>query len=275
MPRVTRAGPVKVSSFTVHHVPFGAGSDRAMFDMNFPRGEILDQLQTLLLETSDVSDFLNRLAVLSTQVMLTEELSCGITMRYEGNMMTVASSDERAERLDETQYRNEGGPCLQAIETGEEVLSSDTRTEQRWPAYTATAQAEGLRCSVSLPLSVDGSAFGALNVYGFTAADSFGEAERRQYRLFAAQAAGALRLATRQAKNGALLSQLEQALNSRTIIDQALGVLIGRYRLSATGAFDVLRAQSQNSHRKLRDVAADLVTEASGQPPSPGRSFQI
>jgi len=231
------------------------------------------QLQTLLLSTADVTSFLQQLAVLSTQVVTSEGLSCGITMRYDGNVTTVASSDDRAERLDETQYRNNGGPCLQAMDTGQQVVSQDYRTDPRWPPFTARALREGLRCSLSLPLTAGGTTFGAINVYEFDKPHFFGETEQRQYHLFAVQAAGALRLATRQHKDTVLLSQLEAALNSRSVIDQAIGILIGRHQLTGAEAFDLLRRQSQNSHRKLRDIATDLVTDASGAAPTPGHPF--
>jgi AmiR/NasT family two-component response regulator len=112
-------------------------------------------------------------------------------------------------------------------------------------------------------------------VYGFEKANLFGDTEQRQLRLFAAQAAGALRLASRQHKDAALMAQLEEALNSRSVIDQGLGILIARHQLTAAEAFDLLRRQSQNSKRKLRDIADDLVTQASGEPPAPGRPFDL
>ena len=79
----------------------------------------------------------------------------------------------------------------------------------------------------------------------------------------------------RAAKDAALMSQLEEALNSRSVVDQALGILIGRHHLTASEAFDLLRRQSQNNNRKLRDVATDLVTQASGDSPGPGRPFKL
>jgi GAF domain-containing protein len=242
-------------------------------EQDLPRTGVHEQLQSLLLSTTDVTDFLQQLTVLSIQVVTIAPVSCGITMRYDANTITVASSDERANALDETQYRNHAGPCLEAMQTGQLVLSQDSRIEQRWPPYIATAVRQGLRCSMSVPLGAAELTFGAMNIYGFDRPNLFGEAEQRQFQLFAAQASGALRLATRQVRDAALLNQLEEALNSRSVIDQAIGILIGRHHVTAAEAFDLLRRQSQNSHRKLRDIATDLVTQASGQPPTPGRTF--
>ena len=92
-------------------------------------------------------------------------------------------------------------------------------------------------------------------------------------RLFAAQASGALQLNLHRAADQQLLDQLDQALTSRTIIDQALGILIGQQHCTADHAFTLLRMRSQSSQQKLRDVAADLITRASGGPPQPGKPF--
>ncbi len=194
-------------------------------------------------------------------------------MRYDGNLMTVGSSDARAEMLDETQYQAGGGPCLQSLQTGLIVDSPDTLTELRWPDYVAAAVAAGLRCSLSLPLTINRQTFGAMNIYGFDRPGLFGEGERRQLELFAAQAAGTLRVATRQMKDTTLLQQMEEALRSRTVIDQALGIIMAQQRCTASEAFTLMRRESQNSRRRLRDVAADLVARISGQPPEPGRPF--
>jgi GAF domain-containing protein len=140
---------------------------------------------TQLLSAVDVTDFLHRL-VLSTQVVV-KRLSRAITVRYDANSITVAASDERAGRLDETRDRNQTGPCLPCEDSGKVVSSPDCRTEQRWPACTAAAVREGLRCSLSFPLAAGGETFGALNVYGLEKPHLFGVTERRQLLLFAAR----------------------------------------------------------------------------------------
>lgn len=232
----------------------------------------VERLQSLLLDVADVQRFLTELAEISTTVV-TAPVSTGITLRYDGNLMTFGSSDARAEGLDETQYRLGAGPCLQCMQEGSIVGVSDTRTEQRWPTYVGLAVAMGLRCSLSLPLTISGSTFGAMNVYGFETPGLFGPTEQRRLELFAAQAAGTLRVATRQVKDATLLAQMEASLQSRTVIDQALGIIMGQQRCTASAAFELLRQESQNSRRRLRDIAADLVRRTSGEAPQPGRPF--
>jgi GAF domain-containing protein len=146
-------------------------------------------------------------------------------------------------------------------------------TERRWPAYLARAQQQGLQRSLSLPLTVQGSTLGAMNIYGFAGSAALDGHTRQQLEVFAGQASGALLLATTKADDTSLRTQLEQALSSRTVIDQALGIVMAEQRCDADQAFDLLRMRSQSSQRKLRDVAADLITHVTGQPPRDSKPF--
>ena len=231
-----------------------------------------ERLQRLLLDSYDVDRFLVELARVAATVVQAP-VAVGITVRYEHGLLTVGSSDPRAELLDETQYRDHDGPCLQATETGQIVEVADMLDEKRWPGYAAQALQSGLRCSVSLPLKVDGDTFGAMNVYGFDSPNLFGARPRRELELFAAQAAGTLRVAIRQVKDSTLLSQMEASLRSRTVIDQALGMIMRDQRCTAATAFELLRRESQNNHRRLYDIAVDLITTTTGHPPEEGRAF--
>lgn len=265
-----------VSSFSVFGWSVMAVVLEVMVSMaEVPRNAaVLSSLQTLMLTTVNVTEFLTELTGIATQVVSSVPLSCGITMRFGVSAFTVAASDDQASRLDETQYETGDGPCLAAMRSGQVMHCVDVETEQRWPPYTVRARQLGLGCSLSVPLvDVDQTTFGAMNVYGFGQPGLFDADRQYQFGLFASQATGALRLATRHANDTALMVQLEQALNSRTVIDQAVGILIGRHQVSAARAFDLLRAQSQSRKKKMRDVAAELVAEATGEPPTPGRPF--
>jgi GAF domain-containing protein len=243
-----------------------------MADAPGPELQPSERLQSLLLDVADIHHFLTELAEISTTVV-EAPVSCGITLRYDRNLVTFGSSDARADALDETQYRLGTGPCLQSMQDRSILEIPDTRTEERWPAYVRLAVEMSLRCSVSLPLTIGADTFGAMNVYGFDAPDLFGPTEQRRLELFAAQAAGTLRVATRQVKDATLLAQMEESLRSRTVIDQALGILMGLQRCPASTAFELLRRESQNSRRRLRDIAAELVARTSGEAPEPGRPF--
>jgi GAF domain-containing protein len=198
--------------------------------------------------------------------------SCGITVRRDGQPLTVASSDERAEQVDEAQYGADLGPCLDTLRTGAVVDVPALRAETRWPEYRAHAIEYGVESSLSLPLTVDGSTVGAMNLYA-SVSYAFTVAARQQAETFAAQAAAGLTLVLRNAIRAEESQQLEQALANRTTIDQALGILMAQRSCTADEAFALLRATSQNNNRKLRDVAADLVTRVTGRRPVPGPPF--
>lgn len=110
---------------------------------------------------------------------------------------------------------------------------------------------------------------GAMNLYA-PVPDAFGEAEVRRAELFAASLSAALALAARQASATTLTGQLREALASRAVIDQALGIIMDQERCTSAQAFAILRNASQNRNVKLRDIARQVITSGSGEPPQPG-----
>jgi AmiR/NasT family two-component response regulator len=92
---------------------------------------------------------------------------------------------------------------------------------------------------------------------------------------FAGHCAAALALSLRQADQAQVQLQLREAMASRTVIDQAMGILMAQQRCTADEAFETLRAASQHRNRKLRGVAADIIIRVSGQPPRSAGPFQI
>lgn len=244
-------------------------SDRDEADL----GGLLSRLHTLLLSTADLESYLEGLAGLASTV-ITPAPACGITTRYDGRPTTAASSDERASLIDEHQYTLGEGPCLHAMATGDPVEVIDQAHDARWPAYREKANELGVRWSLSIPLVVQGSAIGALNLYGFECPDALGPAERSRVERFAEQAATGIALAIRQNEQVMHAEQLERALVSRSVIDQAIGVLMAQERCSSERAFDLLRHHSQNTNQKLREVATAVVTRLTGHPPASGQPFQ-
>jgi GAF domain-containing protein len=234
--------------------------------------DTLSALQSLLLSTPDVEQFLAEVTRLAAD-SVTSPASVGVTTASESGLRTVAASDERAALVDEEQYGDGEGPCLEALRVGKFIEVEDQLIDDRWPAYRDKAVELGVRCSLSYPLTVQDRVVGALNVYGFERPHGFTEEDRQGVATFATQAATALAVAMRFAKQAEISEQLEVALTSRSVIDQAIGVLMGQQRCDADTAFALLRSHSQNNNRKLRDVAIDLITRITGQPPTEGRTF--
>ena len=119
---------------------------------------------------------------------------------------------------------------------------------------------------MSIGLPVARQTIGALNIYG-TADGAFDAATQELATAFASYAAVAVANAGVYASTATLAANLQRALQSRAVIDQAKGILMGRHRITADAAFDMLSAQSQVTNRKLREIAADIVEEV--QPTRP------
>ena len=225
------------------------------------------ELAGLLLSTRSVEGFLDDLAA-AAAASSPVPMSCGITLAQQRRPTTVASSDALARSVDEGQYGTGQGPCLQALHDGQVVEVADFAAERRWGTYPAYALAFGVRSSLSVPLVADDLAVGALNLYA-GATGVFDDAERARVQALAAQCSAVLSVVLRQARQVELTEQLRDALASRSIIDQAVGIIMGQQRCAATQAFAVLRTASQHRNRKLRDIAADVITSTSGQRPEP------
>lgn len=237
-------------------------------------GELVGSLQTLLLNTNDLEGLLEGVAAVASKVV-EPPASCGITTEHEGRPATVASSDARAAEVDRAQYDTGTGPCLDALASGQVVEVTDQRHDARWPAYAERSVALGVRCSLSIPLIVDGDrTIGALNVYGYERSHEFGDDQRRRVELFATQASTAITLAMQRREQQAVAHQLESALLSRSVIDQAIGVLMAEEHCTAEHAFALLRRHSQNNNRKLREVAVEVITRLSGHPPATPPPFR-
>ena len=170
----------------------------------------------------------------------------------------MASADVLARLLDEQQYELDDGPCLQAMRTGTAVLADDLTVETRWDGYPARAIAHGIRSVLSTPLLIGGRSTGAVNLYAENGqafdADSVAAAAQ-----LTELAAATLTAALRHYDEASLTDHLRTALSSRSVIDQAIGIIIGIQHCPPAAAFDVLRTVSQNRNIPLRQVAADLL----------------
>jgi GAF domain-containing protein len=221
--------------------------------------DALTELANLMVATPTMDGFLDDLARLATAV-ITPPASCGITLDQSNQPLTVASSDALAAHVDEIQYGHDLGPCLEAMRTGQIVVAADLGP---YPAY---ALSYGVHSSLSLPLTVNGHTRGALNLYAGTA-HAFGPTEQQHAELFAGPASAALTVVTRQVHQVQLSEQLRDALATRAVIDQALGILMGHNSCDSDTAFAILRESSQHQNRKLHDVAADIVKTVSSNDP--------
>jgi len=223
-----------------------------------PDDSAAPDLTALLLTTKTLDAFLTALA--ETALALAPGCDgCGITLERQGRPLTVASAGTSADRLDEKQYGQNDGPCLQALRTGLEVDVPDLLTEHRWGAYPGFAAASGNRSSLSLPIAPRTHTAGALNLYAPRPA-AFAGTDLSVLRSLAAQATGAIALAQQMADVDVFTSQLHRALATRATVDQAIGITMAQHHCSHDQALDRLRSTAQHRGAHLSEVCADLVS---------------
>lgn len=231
------------------------------------------ELQALLTSTETFAGFLDEVCDLVKR-SFDGEVACSVTVVADGRRSTAASSDDIATVADEGQYSEQTGPCLRALNENAEVRVDDLTTETRFGDYPAKALALGLRSMAAVPMSHGSQVIGALNLYAVQPS-AFLEPNLVRARALASACAGALEVARRMTGQLALNEDLKAAMASRRFIDQALGILMAKQSCDADAAFDMLRRTSQNTHRKLRDVAVDLVTEIGGVRPEAAPIFTV
>jgi GAF domain-containing protein len=229
------------------------------------------ELHNALLSTRSVEGFLHELARIAARQVAADGLYCALTMQPNGRPTTVACTDSVAARVDEVQYRLDDGPCLHAMRDGQVVSIEDTAQESLWPEFETEAAAAGIRSCLAVPLRAPIP--GALNLYSRTVS-AFGQPETQRAEDFAQRASGALAVAERIAFYADLNEQLRASLASRSVIDQALGIIMVRETCTQSRAFAILRAASQNSNTKLRDLAGTIVSAVTGEPVQPSAPFE-
>jgi GAF domain-containing protein len=222
-----------------------------------PSGDPFAALGTIVLGAQPLPQILEQVVHLAKQV-LPPTLEASITLVDGHGPHTVAFTGEPALALGERQYENESGPCLQAAAEGQTIVITDTGREGRWPQYAAAAVAAGVASSLSVPLPIRQQVTGALNFYG-AKLDAFDAEMIDLAETFAGHAAVAVTNAHLYESTARLAEQMQQAMTTRAVIEQAKGILMRDHSCSADEAFDMLVRTSQNAHIKLREVAQRLV----------------
>lgn len=177
---------------------------------------------------------------------------------------TVAVTSGVARVFDTWQYRFDQGPSLQAAESAAIVYVADLHTETRWPRWVQHSIDTGVRSVLSLGLEIDDGVTGALTVYA-TEPHAFPDSVASP-RGLAGYAKAALKTMHRLDLQADQVRHLHASMVHREVIEQAKGIIMGERRCSPDEAFAVLVKMSQNSNRKVRDIAADLAHRTSHMP---------
>jgi GAF domain-containing protein len=220
--------------------------------------EALSEMSRLLVGEEPLAAVLRRVAELSVAAVPGCS-GAGVTLVQDDRAVTAAHTDDRVLAVDRQQYDVDDGPCLDAIRSRRTNRVDVDGAEQRWPEFAARARELGIHSFLAAPLVAGGQAVGSLNLYG-AAPDAFDALDDALVAVFCSQASVALANARVYDRALTLNEQLTSALESRVVIEQAKGVLMGRHGWSADEAFDELRRRSQERNRKLREVAAEVVS---------------
>lgn len=176
-----------------------------------------------------------------------------------GSFQTLGPTDPLVIEADQLQYQLQEGPCVEAAWEEETFLCQDLANDPRWPSWGPKAAALGFGSLLASRLSIGGQTIGALNLYSTTTRDYTAD-DRDTAVVFASHAAATI-MSVRERDN------LREAVEGRTLIGQAQGILMARFDLDADRAFAVLRRFSQTQNVKLRTVAQLVI--ANGELPRP------
>ncbi|HEX6520056.1 MAG TPA: ANTAR domain-containing protein [Streptosporangiaceae bacterium] len=176
------------------------------------------------------------------------------------HLRNAAVSDDRMRHLEELQIRHQEGPCITAFHDKELVGAEDLADDRRWPVFGEAAVRHGMRAVLASPIPYNQDAVGVVAVLSEQRRPWSAEGELA---LLAFTDLAALLIASmlQGEQQTELAAQLQAALNSRAVIEQAKGILMARGRVSARAAYEQLRAQARAERRKLTAVSADLVRD--------------
>jgi transcriptional regulator with GAF, ATPase, and Fis domain len=218
------------------------------------------ELADTLVGGFDLMEFLHMLT--ERCVELLEVDAAGLLLAdAHGMLQLVAASTEQARVAELFQIQNDEGPCLDSFRTGLPVIVADVSADQaavRWPQFAAAAAGMGFAAVHAIPMRLRDQVIGTLNLFG-AAADGLDPAVARAARALVDIATIGILQERASREQGIVAGQLQVALNSRVIIEQAKGILAERMRVTPDQAFVVLRAYSRNNNYPLTRLAADVI----------------
>ncbi|MBW3619105.1 MAG: GAF and ANTAR domain-containing protein [Actinobacteria bacterium] len=178
----------------------------------------------------------------------------------DGDLRFVTATDDQVVRVEEKQVQSQSGPCHEAFRTGKPTVVDDLRDidDPRWGDYPAFAIAQGCRSVLGIPMFADGRTIGALNVYRHDAGP-WDETTVDDAQLIADMASAYVVNDRTLAESRLLADQLQNALDSRVVIEQAKGILSERHGTDVAAAFQRLRAHARQTNQRLHAVAQAVV----------------
>jgi GAF domain-containing protein len=222
---------------------------------------IFVEIADTLVDEFDLLDFLHMLT--DRAAGLVDAAAVGILLvDAQGTLQFMAGSDENVKLLELFQLQTREGPCLEAFDTAQPVINVNLGAAgARWPQFAAKAAGAGFQSVHAFPLRLRQQTIGALNVFGASKGGDFTGADVVVMQTLADVAAIALLQERAISRGEVLTAQLQGALNSRIVIEQAKGAVAQARGVSVDEAFAGIRTYARNHGRRLTDVAQAIVAD--------------
>jgi GAF domain-containing protein len=232
------------------------------------RRDFSAELSELLMEDHDIVQVLNSLAKMAEHRLSNgRTVRCGIVLERPRRNMVVASGSAEAQQMEETQTGFGDGPCLEAQRTGNVIRVPDVRYERRWAPYMEEVRKNGPLSVLAVPLKINTSATAAMNFYSYEAGDFTDESLEIALE-YAKTASTTVAIALRIAEHSETAEDRKRAMESRTTIDIAVGIIMGQNRCSQDEAVQILKKASNHRNIKLRDLAEQIIGRVGEAAPS-------
>ena len=227
-----------------------------MIDHNLLNRELVS-FAAALTQDFDLSDQLHQVSITAAAALDAD--GAGVTLSLPtGGTNYISANDPTTMHVERQQDALQEGVCVDAISTSQVVAAPDLTQDDRWPNLRPVLIEAGFNAVAGVPIRFRGNNIGALNLYA-KQSRAWTTDEFTAGRLIADLAAGYLVNSYLLRNTEVLASQLQQALDSRIVIEQAKGILAGRHGLTTDAAFEMLRSYSRSNRVKLHGIAQSIV----------------
>ncbi len=222
--------------------------------------DVFVEIADTLVDEFDVIEFLH--LVTNRTAELTDADAAGLMLAdHRGRLRFMAASTEGVRMLELLQVQNHEGPCLDCFLTGQPVINADLlEAGDRWPRFAKQATDAGYRSVHGIPLRLRSEVIGALNVFS-TGPGTLVPRDVHMVQALADIATIGLLQERAIRRSETLAEQLQGALNSRVIVEQAKGAIAQQLGISVDAAFEVMRSYARRHQQRLSDVAQRVVTQ--------------
>ena len=228
--------------------------------MRMDEGSVQASLRSLkdaIAPDADLVTALSRVAE-ATQHLFDSDGAGVMVLDDEQALAYVETEDEDARRLEVAQREVGQGPCVDCLVLDHIVRTTDVQTDPRWPRLHAQLEGSSVHAVLGVPISIAGGAVGSFNVYR-SSRNAWDDSEVDAMRTFATVVEDLVGTALLARSQEQLVRQLQHALESRTVIERAVGFIMATEDVDAVEAFDGLRRQARTERRKVVHLAADIL----------------